>query len=130
MSAKAAAKFPYPDNKPPIYKKIAKLDAGLHTENLTNVYKTTRDVAAELQRELRPYLEKARARVHGLVEEVNKLKQQIRDLKAELKQVKDELAQTKEALEKANSTALHPALLLIDGDPAEWSKKDEITLPF
>ncbi|KAH6843224.1 hypothetical protein B0I37DRAFT_214805 [Chaetomium sp. MPI-CAGE-AT-0009] len=124
------AKFPYPDNKPPVYKKTAKIDVGLHTENLSNVYKTTRDVALELQRELQPYLKKAKERVCELVQEVNKLKQQIRDLKGELKQVRDELKAAKDALVAANTNTLHPTLLMIDTDPAEWYKKDEDVLPY
>ncbi|GAB1317138.1 hypothetical protein MFIFM68171_07348 [Madurella fahalii] len=124
------AKHPYPDNKPPVYKKTAKIDTGIHTENLSNVYKTTRDVALELQRELQPYLKKARDRVCELVQEVNKLRQQIRDLKAELKQVREELKATKDTLLAANTNTLHPTLLMIDGDPAEWHKKDEDTQPY
>jgi hypothetical protein len=130
MATKVAAKHPYPDNKPPVYKKAPKLDAGIHTENLSNVYKTTRDVALELQRELQPFLKKAKDRVCDLVKEVNTLKQQIRDLKAELKQVREELRVTKETLLAANTNALHPALLMIDGDPSDWSKKDEDTQPY
>lgn len=131
MATKApVAKHPYPDNKPPVYKKTAKIDVGLHTENLSNVYKTTRDVALELQRELQPYLKKAKDRVGELVQEVNKLKQTIRDLRVEIKQLREELKAAKDALVVANTNTLHPTLLMIDGDPAEWSKKEEDIQPY
>ncbi|KAK3291343.1 uncharacterized protein B0H64DRAFT_446571 [Chaetomium fimeti] len=130
MATKAPVpKHPYPD-KPPIYKKATKIDAGIHAENLSNVYKTTRDVALELKRELEPHLKKAKDRVCALVQEVNNLRQQIRDLKTELKQVKDELKAAKDALLAANTSTLHPTLLMIDDDPAEWHKKDEDTQPY
>ncbi|KAH6641230.1 hypothetical protein F5144DRAFT_125641 [Chaetomium tenue] len=125
-----AAKHPYPDNKPPVYKKTPKIDVGLHTENLSNAYKTTRDVALELHRELQPYLKKAKDRVCELVHEVNKLKQTVRDLKLEITVLREELRVTKEALVTANTNTLHPALLLIEGDPYDWCKKEEDIQPY
>ncbi|KAK0702417.1 hypothetical protein B0H67DRAFT_595632 [Lasiosphaeris hirsuta] len=125
------AKFPYPDAKPPVYKsKTVKIEAGLHTEQLSNAYKTTRDVAVELRTELEPFLKKARERVCELVRETNALKKDLREVKEDLRIAREELRITKEALIDANSKNLHPALLLLQEDPLEWCKAEVDTTPY
>jgi len=125
------AKFPYPDAKPPVYKsKTIKIEAGVHTEQLSNAYKTTRDVAVELRSELEPFLNKARERVCELVKESNTLKRNLREVKEELRAAKEELRATKEALVVANTKSLHPALLLLEEDPLEWCKAEVDKEPY
>lgn len=87
-------------------------------------------MALELNRELQPYLKKARERVAELVQQVNDRKQEIRNLKEELKQVRNELQVTKDALVAANTDTLHPTLLMIEGDPTDWGKKEEDSQPY
>lgn len=124
-------KFPYPDAKPPVYKsKTVKIEAGIHTEQLSNVYKTTRDVAVELRSELEPFLKKARDRVGELIREANQLKKSLREVKEELRLAKEELRLAKEALIVSNTKNLHPALLMLEEDPAEWCKTDVDNEPF
>ncbi|KAK0734068.1 hypothetical protein B0T26DRAFT_51088 [Lasiosphaeria miniovina] len=124
-------KFPYPDSKPPVYKsKAIKIDGGLHTEQLSNAYKTTRDVAVELRSELEPFLKKARERVCELIREANGLKKSLREVKEELRIAREELRLTKDALIVANTKNLHPALLLLEEDPNEWCKAEVDTEPY
>jgi len=132
MATKAVTfKFPYPDAKPPVYKtKALKIDGGLHTEQLSNAYKTTRDVAVELRSELEPFLKKARERVCELIREANALKKNLREVKKELRLAREELRVTKEALIVANTKSLHPALLLLEEDPLEWCKADVDSEPY
>lgn len=115
----------YPDAKVPVYKnKTMKIDSVIHTEYLSNAYKTTRDVAKELQRELEAHLEKARQRVMSLVKEVNELKKLVRELKQQIVILKRELKEAQDTLNMANAKTLHPTLLLLDDDPDNWCKAE------
>lgn len=127
----AAAQFPYPDKKPPVYKsKTIKIESGVHTEQLSNAYKTTRDVAVELRSELEPFLKKARERVCELIKESNMLKKTLREVKEELRIAKEELRMAKEQLVTTNTKDLHTALMLLEENPLDWCKTEVDNDPF
>lgn len=104
---------PYPEKQS--YKlKGLKLDAAGYAESLTNAYKTTRDIAAQIRGEIEPFIRKARARVNALIEIIQDLRKEMR--------------MAKEALIVANKDELYVAMMAIDavGDPWYWREGDEM----
>lgn len=110
MPPKAAT--PYPE-KQSYKQKGLKLDAPAYSESLTNAFKTTRDIAAQIRAEIEPFIRKARARVNALVEIIQELRKEIR------------LA--REALVATNKDELYVSILAIEavGDPLYWREGDE-----
>ncbi|KAK4450536.1 hypothetical protein QBC34DRAFT_448183 [Podospora aff. communis PSN243] len=94
-----------------------KLDAAAHAESLTNAFKTTRDIAAQIREEFAPFVRKARARVNELI-------LIIQDLRREIKAAR-------ETLIASNKDDLYPSLMVIEevGDPLFWSKGEEFIEP-
>jgi cell division septum initiation protein DivIVA len=94
------------------------LETAVFTDALNNTYQTTRDVASELKKEIDPFVEKAKKRVHDLVKMVQELRKENQELKREIQEAKDALA-------AANKTILHPTLMKLNEDPATWDKGEE-----
>ncbi|KAK5658170.1 hypothetical protein OQA88_2143 [Cercophora sp. LCS_1] len=103
---------PYPEKQS--YKlKGLKLDAAAHAESLTNAFKTTRDIAAQIREEFVPFIKKARARVNALIEIIQTLRK--------------EMKLAREALILSNKEDLYPSLMAMEeyGDPLYWRQGEE-----
>jgi len=109
MSKKEAT---YPDKVPKYKTKAFKFDAP-YIENLSNAYKTTRDISKELNTEVTAYITAARKRVTELVAIIQVLRREIRE--------------AKEALNVSNKDNLHTTLVFMEteGDPSTWLKGEE-----
>jgi hypothetical protein len=94
-----------------------KLESPAYAESLTNAFKTTRDIAAQIREEFVPFVKNAKARVHELV-------LIIQELRREIRMARDQLV-------TSNKDDLYPSLVLIEeiGDPRFWHKGEEFLEP-
>ncbi|KAK0708680.1 hypothetical protein B0H67DRAFT_673026 [Lasiosphaeris hirsuta] len=92
--------------------KSVKVEAPIYAEGLSNAFKTTRDVAQELNAEVTPFVAAAKKRVKELIEIIQGLRKEIKE--------------ARDALAAANKENLHPALLELGDDPSTWLKEEEL----